>query len=494
MTPPKPADSAKPVTPPPAADKPADKPAEAPKVEAKAEAKADAKVDTSAFVPGDTSSYTLRTDFGYGGQNFGNEQGIDHTGFHFKIAPGLMFRLFDDRLRVPVRLFYGYQALNKDLGAGVESTATMHQVGVESGAGYAFHPTWFSAYGLLGLGAHIYNAPESRDGMKGAEFNKNPLLFPLSGAGFGLNLGAELCTWYDAVCAKAGYTHTFGLNPTLEVVDGPSSAMGLNPNGFNVGLGIDILRVVDNIRGGGVAKPRGHREEPRKEDTPADAGKPGEGGKPAEGAKPGEKPVEGPKPAPALTGVALFEAKRDENKKYAEQAQKGAAAAKSDLDIVKLGSTDAAKAKAMATDAVASFRIALEAMNNANAVVADLEKQLPGLTGDDKTKAEAALKEARKSADESNKHARDAWDSASAAVKAYDKKRGSESPVDFPDTKPAVQGQAPKPTYKAPPKGKGDPAPKKDEPKKDEPKKDPPKKDEPKKDPPKPKGGTDPDF
>ena len=448
MTPPaKPAE--KPVTP-----APVDKPVEAPKADVAVDAKAQVSPDAPPSFFADPSSYTIKLDFGYGGQNFGNDQGVDHYGFRFKGAAGLMFRLADDRVRIPLRLFYGYQGLDKDLGQGVESTATMHQVGVESGVGYAFHPNWFSAYGLVGMGAHIYNAPESRDGMKGAEFNKNPLLFPLSGAGFGLNLGAELCTWGDAICAGAGYVHTFGLNPTLEVVDGPSSAMGLNPNGFQVGIGFDVMRVVDNIRGGGVASSRVRKTEAtpadKPADVPADGGKPAPGGKPADAAKPGV--------APALTGIPLFEAKRDENKNYSERAKKAADAAKSDLDIVKLGSTDAAKAKAMATDAVASFRIALEAMNNANAVVAELEKAAAGMTGDDKTKAEALAKDARKYADESNKSARAAWDSASAAVKAYDKKKGSETAIDFNDTKPEGQGAAaPKPNAPAQPKAKDKP-------------------------------------
>jgi len=489
MTPPKPVDSAKPA-PAPVPDKPADKPADPVKADAKVEVKADGDAKPSFFA--DPSSYSVKLDFGYGGQDFSNGQGVDHNGFRFKAAAGLVFRLADDKVRIPLRLFYGYQGLNKDLGQGVESTATQHSFGVESGVGYAFHPNWFSAYGMLGLGAGYFSAPESRDGMKGAEFQKNPLLFPLSSAGFLFNLGAELCTWSDAVCVNGGYTKTFGVNPTLDVVDGPSGSQGLNPGGFYFGAGVDVMRIVDNIRGGGVAKPRGKvTEEPAKKadeaPKPVDAGKPGEAPKPGDAGKPGA-PAE-----PALTGAALFEKRRDENKTYAERAKKAADGAKSDLDIVKLASTDADKAKAMATDSVSQFRTALEAMNNANTVVADLEQKLPGLTGDDKTKAEAALKDARASADAANKSARDAWDSASAASKAYDKKKAKDAPsIDFPDTKPAAQGAVPKKptgTYVPPKKDNPPPPPKKDNPppppKKDNPPP-PPKKDNP--------GGTQPEF
>ena len=76
-------------------------------------------------------------------------------------------------------------------------------------------------------------------------------------------------------------------------------------------------------------------------------------------------------------------------------------------------------------------------------------------------------------------------------MKAYNKKRGTEPEIDFPDTKPAAQGANPKPAYK-PPTGGGVP-PKKDPPKDPAPpKKDPPKDPPPKKDP--PKGGPTPDF
>ena len=78
------------MTPPPAATakkvedpKPVAPPAEA-KVEAKADVKADAPVPVINF--GDTSAYTLKVDVGYGGQNFGNGQGVDHYGPSFGIG------------------------------------------------------------------------------------------------------------------------------------------------------------------------------------------------------------------------------------------------------------------------------------------------------------------------------------------------------------------------------------------------------------------------
>lgn len=470
---------------------PAQPAVEPPKAEVKADAKATAAVPpaapatTTATPPAfdfkDPGSYSVKLDFGYGGRNFGNEQGIDHNGFNFKIGAGPRFRFFDDRLTLTPRLFYDFQGLSKDLGQGVESKATIHTIGAEADIGYAIHPQWFSIHGLLNFGAAIYNAEESRDGMKGAEFNKNPLLFPLSSTAFGLGLGAQLCTWGDAICAGAAYRQDFGVNPTIEVVDGNYPPMGLSPSGFTATAGIDILRVVDNIRGGGVVKPRvAQKAEEPKDAAPTDATP---GAKPANPAAPVQ-----PAAKPALTGLALVESLRDENKAYSETAKKNADAAKLDRDTVKKAPADGGP---YATDSVNSYRAAQEAMNKANDNVTKIKGEVEKLTGEDKKKAEAALKDATAAADEANKQARTAWDLASEAVKAYNAKRGSAAEVDFVDTKPDAQSKgATKPaapvTGGGTPKPPAKPVPKKDEPKKEEPKKEEPKKEEPKKEAPKP--------
>ncbi|HKY62690.1 MAG TPA: hypothetical protein VJR29_04650, partial [bacterium] len=183
-----PAPSATPPATPPAADATA-------KVEVKADAKAAAPAapvaaapspdkTPPAFVAADPGSWSVKLDLGYGGRDLGNEQGVDHGGLNFKIGAGPRFRFFDDKLTLALRGFYDYQGLNKDLGQGIESKATIHSFGLQTDLGYSFVPSWFSAHALLDLGAAHYTAEESRDGMKGAEFNKNALLFPLSSTSF----------------------------------------------------------------------------------------------------------------------------------------------------------------------------------------------------------------------------------------------------------------------------------------------------------------------
>ncbi len=484
MTPPvtKPAAPATPPAPP-AAD-----PAPAAKVEAKAEVKAAAPAVAATpspdatppvFDAADPGSWSVKVDLGYGGRNMGNEQGIDHGGFNFKLGAGPRFRFFDDKLSLALRGFYDYQGLNKDLGQGVESSATIHSFGLQTDLGYAFVPSWFSAHALLDLGAAHYTAEESRDGMKGAEFNKNALLFPLSNTSFMFGLGAQLCTWGDAVCVGAGYRMEPGVNPKLDVVDGNYPAMGLSPNGFTAGGGIDILRIVDNIRGGGVSKPRSASRPKDEDKQPADAAKPGAA--PVTPGTPGA-PVQ-PAAKPALTGLALVESLRDENKGHVEVATKNAKAATLDLGEVKKKPADGG---AYANDAVHSYRMAQEKMNAANENVAKIKAEVEKLSGDDKKKAEAVLKEATTAADEANKQARAAWDQASEAVKQYNKARGTNAEIDFPDSKPDAQGKvAAKPAGKPAGKPAAKTEPKKEEPKKEEPKKEEPKKEEPKKEEPK---------
>src|SRR5437868_14963248 len=100
-----------------------------PQPEAKVEAKADAKVETppasSGFTLASWSAWTLPITAGYGWRDFGNDQGMDHGGFHFRAAPGLRFNLgSDQRWTLSPRVFFDYQDLSKDLGQGVKSSAS----------------------------------------------------------------------------------------------------------------------------------------------------------------------------------------------------------------------------------------------------------------------------------------------------------------------------------------------------------------------------------
>src|SRR5262249_1953649 len=157
-------------------------------------------------------------------------------------AGGLRFRP-RPRHSLNARLFFEYQGLQKDLGQGVQSNASSKAVGAELDYGLAFHPKWFSAHALLGLGAAIFSAKE-------AEFSKNAQLLPLNATGPRVDLAAKLCTWRDALCITLGIALDYGLSERLKFVD-PSASnppFGVNAAGPKVGVSVDVMRVVENLR------------------------------------------------------------------------------------------------------------------------------------------------------------------------------------------------------------------------------------------------------
>ncbi len=454
----------------------------------KVEAKAEVKVETpppapveenpDAFSFTNLGSYSLRLEGGYGWRNFGNDQGMDHGGGYVRPEAGLRFRF--GRHSISPRIFFEHQSLGKDLGEGITSDAKVNTIGVLGDYGIAAIPTWLSFHGKLGLGAAFYSSPDTTDGINGgAEFNKNPQKAHLTGTAFRIDLGLDVCTWGDAICLGAGYAIDQGLNPKIEVVDGNFPPMGLNPAGFKVGVGVDLMAMAHNIWGKKeTKKPKPAEEGPK----PApDGDKKPVNGKPAD-VKPGDaKPA-----APKLAGIALFEQRVKETKTNSEKAKAAAETAKKDLKELKT-EKDAEKSKALTTDAVYSFRQALANRDEADAYVAELKNEVEKLEGEDKKKAQGLLKEAQANADAANTQAREAHDAASAAVKQYNKGKGAAEQVDFPDSKPELRGKPPA----GKPKPKDDkPKPKDDKPKDDKPKDDKPKDDKPKADKPKDPGGV----
>lgn len=179
---------------------------------------------------------------GGGWRDLQNEQGNDHSGAYMRLAGGLRFRPLA-RHSISARLFFEYQDLKKDLGVGIKSQATAYAVGGEVDYGYAIHPKWFSAHALLGLGAAIYSSKET-------EFLKNALLLPFNATGARIDLGIKACTWRDAFCLNFGIGIDVGLSTKLEFVDASSSnpPLSLNSTGPKIGVSVDVIRFVENLR------------------------------------------------------------------------------------------------------------------------------------------------------------------------------------------------------------------------------------------------------
>ena len=195
----------------------------------------------------DPARYSAKASTGAGFYDLGNEQGKDHSGPFIRLAAGMRFEPARRHSLTP-RLFFEYQGLSKDLGERIHSQARSFALGAELDYGFAIHPKWFSIHAILGLGAAIYRSPQSTNGLKGAEFDRNPQLGHLSSTGLRLDLGAQVCTWKDILCAGLGFALDSGLNPKLDVVDGRFPAQGLSPQGIKIGVGVDLLRMIVALR------------------------------------------------------------------------------------------------------------------------------------------------------------------------------------------------------------------------------------------------------
>lgn len=380
-------------------------------------------------------AYSLRLDGGFGWRNFQNGQKLDHDGGMFRLAAGLRIPV-GRRLALSPRLAYEYQALKKPLGFEVVSRATAHMVGLEIDLGIALHPKWFSLHPVLGFGAAIYRAPGSVDGLVGAEFNKNALLFPIRSAGARIDLGLQLCTWGDAICLGAKFAGDMGINPTLDVVDAPEGGnppMGLSPMGAGVSVGVDVLRIVSNVR---------IKKKPQAKGTdPVSA----EVATPAQPAtmetEPFTVPAESdPKPGtpelPAVT-IATFEEKLEEVKKGSDHVQGNWKLAQRGLEKIKDPKVKQSDKKINADSAVSFYRRSFEKTQSVDVTLAGLYDAYGKMSGSqEKESALEIIREIEALYEGMATKTVELHDIADRAVKAYNKRRGSEAEIVFADPKP----------------------------------------------------------
>lgn len=378
-------------------------------------------------------AYTLKLDGGFGWRNFQNGQKLDHGGGMFRLAAGLRVPV-GKRLTISPRLAYEFQGLKKDLGAGMVSRAKAHMVGLELDVGIAVHPKWFSLHPFLGIGAAIYRAPGNTAGTVGAEFNKNPLLFPLRDSGARIDLGLQLCTWGDAVCLGAKFTGDMGINPTLDVVDGPEGGnppMGLSPMGAGVSVGVDVLRIVSNVRN--KKKP-----EARSPGVDASASEP-TAEVPAEEVPPPPAETE-PQPTPPdlpKVTVAEFEAKLEEVKNLRNHVEGNLKLAQAELEKIQGSKHKKPDKKISAESAIAFFRSSREKTQSAEVILAGLSDAYGKMNNpEEDARALAILTEVEGIYKEMAAKTVEGHGVAEKAAKAYDKRRGSLEAVEFSDPKP----------------------------------------------------------
>jgi len=381
-------------------------------------------------------AYSLRLDGGFGWRNFQNGQKLDHDGGMFRLAAGLRIPV-GRRLALSPRLAYEYQGLKKPLGFGVESRATAHMVGLEIDLGIALHPKWFSLHPVLGFGAAIYRAPGSTDGLVGAEFNKNAQLFPIRSAGARIELGLQLCTWGDAICLGAKFAGDMGINPTLDVIDAPEGGnppMGLSPMGAGVSVGVDVLRIVSNVRN--RKRPQGKEAEPvPAESAPVDQPTPEEAD-PSPPAPEESEPKPSPPALPTVT-VAEFEAKLEDTKMESNHVQGNLKLAQRGLGKIKDPKTTKPDKKINADSAVSFYRRSAEKTHSVEVTLAGLYDAYGKMSDPQEgAKAFGILQEIEALYKEMAAQTVELHGIADQSVKAYNKRRGSEAEVAFADPKP----------------------------------------------------------
>lgn len=181
------------------------------------------------------STYSLKLQFGLGKRSFGNNAGLDHSGFNGKFAIGLRFSLGSLRdHNLFLRGFYESQGLNKHLSDSMTSEVRASTFGGELNYLWEVYPNWLYLGPQLSLGRVRYRSPQEEG--RGVQFNETPELRPVNASGVHLGLGGQVCTWGMRLCVGMDYTLDKGLAQGLESVQ---------PSGWKAFAGIDVFRFFD---------------------------------------------------------------------------------------------------------------------------------------------------------------------------------------------------------------------------------------------------------
>lgn len=188
---------------------------------------------------------SLLIEAGYGQASLANVEGLDHHGLFLR-AHFVFFPWVSKRRRIAGGLgaSYSYQGLNRwqlpqndTLSA---SEAQQQEVMLSLDMLLRPHPQWFSiqASALIGLGFYTNAQVFAAD--RPATIAKDEYAF-VAGASL------SLCTAWDIACVVGGAETLLGV-ATVSIVDPesePPEPVNIEPFGWHVGLGFDILRVLD---------------------------------------------------------------------------------------------------------------------------------------------------------------------------------------------------------------------------------------------------------
>ncbi|HVI01116.1 MAG TPA: hypothetical protein VM869_20500 [Enhygromyxa sp.] len=192
---------------------------------------------------------SLRAEIGYGQGSLGNLEGLDHQGMslraHLAFYPWLSKQR---RVGVGIGLVYGYQGLNRKrlpADAGIERSKGQQQaVMVSLPLLFRPHPQWFSIQpsGMFGLG--FYTGGDYWAADRRATIPRGEYAFVAGG-------DLALCTAWDIVCVVGGSEYFAGVQ-TLASDSADPSVRTVNPWSWHVGVGLDVLRIIERGNSVGV--------------------------------------------------------------------------------------------------------------------------------------------------------------------------------------------------------------------------------------------------
>jgi hypothetical protein len=186
---------------------------------------------------------SLRAELGYGQGSVGNLEGLDHQGMslraHLAFYPWLSKQR---RAGIGFGLVYSYQGLNRKrlpADAGLErSKAQQQAVMVSVPLLFRPHAEWFSIQpsGMFGLG--FYTGGDLWTADRRAAIPRGEYAFVAGG-------DLALCTAWDIVCVVGGAEYFAGVRTVATNTEIESPDRTVNPWAWHVGLGLDVLRMIE---------------------------------------------------------------------------------------------------------------------------------------------------------------------------------------------------------------------------------------------------------
>jgi hypothetical protein len=192
--------------------------------------------------PGRRREMSLRAEVGYGQLGFANVEAPDHQGASLRAQFALYPWLTRSRrFGVGIGFTYAYQGFNRrELPATTElerSRGHQQLFGFRLPLLIRLHPEWFSLEPSGLLGAAFYS------GRGDVWVANRRAIVPDDAMAFAAGGDLALCSVWDIVCVVGGAESIVGLE-TRSAADPTLDPLRVNPWGWHIGLGIDLVRAI----------------------------------------------------------------------------------------------------------------------------------------------------------------------------------------------------------------------------------------------------------